>query len=129
MPLSEYEQRVLEELERDLGADARLKTAMSRSPRSGSRLVGVLVGVALGLGVVLVGVMVRQPLVGVGGFALMLAAALWGLLGPTGGGAVGAQGAKPASGGPASRAAKPAKQGFMARLEQRFEKRRESGGL
>ncbi len=40
MPLSEYEQRVLEHLERDLGSDPKLKSAMTRAPRSASHIDG-----------------------------------------------------------------------------------------
>jgi len=123
MPLSEYEQRVLDELERELGTDAALRTSLNRAPRARGRVVIATIGVALGLFVVVAGVSTKQPLVGVLGFALMTGAALWGLMPP-------ARSAKKGSG--ASAAPKPGRAprgegGFMNRLEERFERRREEG--
>ena len=126
MPLSEYEQRVLDDLERDLGADPKLKSAMTRSRRTVGRLVTATLGVVVGLGVVLAGVMTKVWLIGIGGFALMITIVLWALLGPSGS-SRGSRGAKGAIKGPAG----PAKgrQGFMNRLEERFERRREQGDV
>ena len=88
MPLSEYEQRVLDDLERDLGADPKLKSAMTRPRRTVGRLVTAL-------------------------------------LGPSGSGRRAAKGsAKGAIKGPAK-----GRQGFMTRLEERFERRREQGDV
>ena len=124
MPLSEYEQRVLDDLERDLGADPKLKSAMTRSRRTAGRLVTATLGVVVGLGVVLAGVMTKVWLLGIGGFALMITIVLWALLGPP----ASARGAKGAAKGPAKGPAK-GRQGFMARLEERFERRRERGDV
>jgi len=126
MPLSEYEQRVLDDLESDLGADPTLKSAMTRSRRTVGRLVTATLGVVVGLGVVLAGVMTKMWLIGIGGFALMITIVLWALLGPSGS-SRGSRGAKGAIKGPAG----PAKgrQGFMNRLEERFERRREQGDV
>jgi hypothetical protein len=124
MPLSEYEQRVLDDLERDLGADPKLKSAMTRSRRTAGRLVTATLGVVVGLGVVLAGVMTKVWLLGIGGFALMITIVLWALLGPT----ASARGAKGAAKGPTKGPAK-GRQGFMARLEERFERRRERGDV
>ena len=82
MPLSEYEQRVLDDLERDLGSDPKLKSAMTRSHRTVGHFVAAAAGVVVGLGVVLTGVMTKIWLVGIGGFALMITIVLWALLGP-----------------------------------------------
>lgn len=122
MPLSEYEQRVLEALERDLGQDPKLKSAMTRAPRSAARIALSGVGVLLGLGVVLGGVMAKVWIVGIAGFGLMIIAALWGLLG--GGSSRGASAPTVATA-----KGKKSRQGFMTRLEERFEKRREEGEL
>jgi uncharacterized membrane protein YedE/YeeE len=124
MPLSEYEQRVLDDLERDLGSDPKLKSAMTRSRATAGRLLVAVVGVVVGLGVVLAGVMTKVWLVGIGGFALMITIVLWALLGPTA--------SASATKGPAKGGAKgPTKgrQGFMTRLEERFERRRERGDV
>lgn len=76
MPLSEQEQRLLEEMERSLyHNDADFVAAVSarrgRPPYS-VVVVGVLVSI-LGLAVLVAGVVIRQPLVGVLGFAIMFA--------------------------------------------------------
>ena len=54
MPLSEYEQRVLDQLERDLGTDPKLGRTMSRQPRSRGRLVLGVFGVIAGLAVLVI---------------------------------------------------------------------------
>jgi hypothetical protein len=121
MPLSEYEQRVLDDLERDLGSDPKLKSAMTRAPRSAGHLVAAIAGVVVGLGVVLSGVMTKLWIVGVGGFILMITVVLWAVLGPSS--SRSARSSKPAKGRSKER------QGFMNRLEERFERRREQGDL
>ncbi len=79
MPLSEHEQRLLEEMERSLYQnDADFVATVS--PRRGKTnytlvAVGVLVAV-LGIGTLLAGVIIQQPLVGVLGFAIMFTGAL-----------------------------------------------------
>lgn len=127
MPLSEYEQRVLNDLERDLGADPKISHAMSGSSRSRGRLTWSVLGVLVGLGVVLAGAVSAQPVVGIAGFALMTFAALWGMFTPRSE----SQGSAPASkdGGKSAPQAKPKDQSFMRRVEDRFERRREQGDL
>ena len=79
MPLSEQEQRLLEEMERSLyHNDADFVAAVA--PRRGKPnytilVVGILVGV-LGIATLVAGVVVRQPLVGVLGFLIMFAGVL-----------------------------------------------------
>jgi hypothetical protein len=124
MPLSEYEQRVLDDLERDLGSDPKLKSAMTRSRGTVGRLVVATIGVVVGLGVVLAGVMTKVWLIGIGGFALMITIVLWALLGPTASARATHRPAKGAAKGPAK-----GRQGFMTRLEERFERRREQGDV
>jgi len=129
MPLSEYEQRVLDELERDLGTDPKLKNAMARAPRSSGRLVTAVFGVILGLGIVVAGVMAQIPLLGVAGFALMIIVSLWALLAPSGRADKKAKAGKANASGGAAKGSKKNRQGFMTRLEERFERRREQGDL
>ncbi len=126
MPLSEYEQRVLEELERDLGADPKLGQAMSGGPRSRNRLTWAALGVVVGLGSVLAGAIAQTPAVGIAGFALMIFAALWGLLSPRSGSGASRASAK---GQPSRKAPKGQDDGFMRRVEERFDRRREQGDL
>lgn len=127
MPLSEYEQRVLNDLERDLGADPKISHAMSGSSRSRGRLTWAVLGVLIGLGIVLAGAVSAQPVVGIAGFALMTFAALWGMMSPRGD-SKDATSSKSKGGTPAPKS-KPADQSFMRRVEERFERRREQGDL
>lgn len=122
MPLSEYEQRVLEQLERDLGADPKLGQAMSKATRRRGRWTWSVLGVLVGLGIVVAGAVAQAPVVGIAGFALMLAAALWGLLATGKPGAVGSV-AKPGAPAPKRNSS------FMTRLEERFDRRREQGDI
>ncbi len=124
MPLSEYEQRVLDQLEHDLGQDASLHRAMNRGPRTPARIIAAIAGVVVGLGVVLLGVVTQIPLVGVLGFVIMAGVTLWALLTPRKGQTPATQ-ARPAA-GPAPK--KP-KKDFMQTFEERFDRRRENGDL
>lgn len=126
MPLSEYEQRVLEQMERDLGSDPKLGSAMARASRPRSRYVWAGLGVLVGLAVVVVGAVTQLMLVGVLGFGLMLAAAVWALLAPRPHASAGAPGA---SGGKGKANRRKNDAGFMTRMEQRFDKRREQGEI
>ena len=76
MPLSEREQRILEQLERDLTTeDPKLATAMKDGPRASfTRVALAIVGIVVGLLLLLVGVAQSQAIIGVVGFAVMLAA-------------------------------------------------------
>lgn len=79
MPLSEQEQRLLEEMERSLYQnDADFVATVN--PRRGRPnytvlVIGILVAV-LGVATLVAGVIVRQPLVGVLGFAVMFVGVL-----------------------------------------------------
>lgn len=120
MPLSEYEQRVLEQLERDLGADPKLNSAMAKAARPRGRWTVAVIGILAGLGMLVAGVVTQLTLLGIAGFAVMLGAALWGMLAP----------AKKTQQGTSAKApgkAAPPKDGFMRRVEERFDRRREQG--
>jgi Protein of unknown function (DUF3040) len=129
MPLSEYEQRVLEQLERDLGADPKLGHAMAKASRPRGRWTWAVLGILVGLGVVLAGAMIQVPIVGIVGFAVMLGSALWGLLAPAKkpGVAAASTGTAPAPKG--GKGKKKSGEGFMRRVEDRFDRRREQGDL
>jgi len=80
MPLSEHEQRLLDEMERNLyqnDADfvANISQAPRRKPAYRAIVLGVLVAV-IGVGALIAGVTIRQPLVGILGFVLMFAGVL-----------------------------------------------------
>lgn len=120
MALSEREQRLLEEMERNLlqhDADV-VAPGANRGLRFGSLVLGVLVAVA-GLGVVIAGVAFRSPWIGIAGFAVLVVGALLAMrrtipdapdldsLGAAGGGA------------------KPPKASFMSNFEDRWDRRRD----
>jgi hypothetical protein len=79
MPLSEHEQRLLEEMERSLyhnDADF-VATVGGRRGKPGYRAIvlGILLAV-IGIGVLVAGVFLQQPVVGILGFVLMFAGVL-----------------------------------------------------
>lgn len=81
MPLSEHEQRLLEQIERALYAeDPKFASAVrSTDPRTyyRRRIVRSLAGFVLGLAALLAGVVTKLIALGVAGFLVMLAAALF----------------------------------------------------
>lgn len=129
MPLSEYEQRVLEQMERQLSSDdPRLaNTLTTRHSRGVSRYVLAGVGAALGMLLLVVGVSRPAWWLGVLGFVVMFAAVTFAFAGPRRSGPRGVvengkiRGVKP-TGRSTSR-----DRSFMARLEERWDRRREQG--
>ncbi len=131
MPLSEHEQRLLEQMERALYAEDPKFASTLRQPviRQGSRkrlVLGVVVA-ALGLGLLLAGVAVKLPVVGVIGFVVMLGGAI---LAFTGGTTTEAPAAKKDAGaqpGPSSGSTgSPTESGgFMGKMEDRWRHRHE----
>lgn len=136
VPLSEHEQKLLEQMERALYAeDPRFASHMKGSATSAARKRIVLgIAVALvGLGLVVAGVSTELIVLGVLGFAAMVGGVAWvatpkrpstTTLNAVGGkGASRATSARPPRG--RARGPKRAKSGtLMQRMEQRWEKRR-----
>jgi Protein of unknown function (DUF3040) len=131
VPLSEHEQRLLEQMERALYAEdpklaSTLRGADLRAHQRRRVVVGSL-GVLVGLGLLLAGVSIGWPL-GVVGFLVMLASAWWITSGwrsssaPTAGGTPGRT-SRPGR----TRTSKAAKNssGVMDRFEDRWRRRRE----
>lgn len=124
MALSEQEQRLLDEMERSLyQSDADfMSTAPSGTPSISARAIttAVLI-VAVSLGIVIAGIALRLPLVGLIGFVVMVVGLAWAFSGsheePEDVAAASAPGRlrQPARG---------ASGGFMDRLEDRWEQRR-----
>jgi len=122
MPLSEQEQRLLEEMERSLyqnDADF-VATVTSRRGRTNYRVlaVGVLIAV-LGIATLVAGVIIRQPIVGVLGFAIMFGGVLLAVAPPRRGGAESAAPSDPKS-RPSSGSSS-----FMDSLNDRWDRRQE----
>ncbi|WP_159793283.1 DUF3040 domain-containing protein [Puerhibacterium puerhi] len=138
MPLSEYEQRVLEQMERALTSDdPRLATTFQQTGRRRPvvRYVVAGVGLAIGLLVLVLGAATGHTVVGVIGFVVMFAAVAWafaaaprskgpqGTVRADGGVDRRPQGKKGGGRGP-HRTTTASKDGFIARLEERWERRR-----
>jgi hypothetical protein len=83
VPLSEHEQRQLDQIEQALySEDPKFVHAVrSRDPRVHyrRRALRALIGFVLGVGLLLAGVISQHPWVGVVGFAVMLASTMWAL--------------------------------------------------
>jgi hypothetical protein len=125
MPLSEQEQRLLDEMERSLyHNDADFVSAVGGGRgrlNYGALVLGILVGI-LGLGIVIGGVIFHQPLIGLVGFIAMFGGVLLALRRTKRG-----RGMPAAPGGASGTAptgkATSNKSGFMDRLNDRWERR------
>lgn len=127
MPLSEQEQRLLEEMERSLyqnDADFVPTTGQRRGrPNYTILVLGALIGV-LGIATLVVGVIIRQPFVGILGFIIMFVGVLLAVAPPR-------KMTAPPSGapgsGPAPRGHRPNanSESFMDRLNERWDKRQD----
>ncbi len=140
MPLSENEQRLLEQMERALYAeDPKFATSLrGKDPRSNFRRRMVLCALGVTVGVVLLvwGLFVHI-LVSVLGFVLMLASTFFAVTGYRAVTTAGALGVVDGNGvrRPAPRpgngrrsAGRPARAGFMERMEERWNRRRDENG-
>ena len=127
MPLSEHEQRLLEQMEKALYAeDPKFATSLRSSPGAraarGRAALGVL-GILAGLGLLVAGVATTVIALGVLGFVLMLVGSVivYSAFGaaPT---------AEEAAGTPAPAAPRREKSsGFMDRMEDRWRRRSDDG--
>ena len=127
MPLSEHEQRLLEQMERALYAEDPkfASTLRSAGPRPGARrkaVVGILTAL-VGVGALIGGAATSLVVIGVIGFGLMLAGTYL---------VIAAMRSEPATAEGQDAAAKPAaapkRSGFMDRMDERFRKRQEGDG-
>ncbi|HEY1917670.1 MAG TPA: DUF3040 domain-containing protein [Streptosporangiaceae bacterium] len=132
MPLSDHEQRMLDQIEKALYAeDPKFANSVrARDPRVHyrRRMIQAAVGFLIGVGLLLAGVVTKYIWMGVAGFLVMLTCSMWALTswrhmngtlpGRT-------QVAAPA---PGRRRGRSNGQGFMERLEERWRRRQESDG-
>jgi hypothetical protein len=134
VPLSEHEQRLLEQMERALYEEdpkfaSQLRGADVRAAR---RRIGLAVlGFIIGLGLMLGGVITKIPLLSVLGFVQMLVAVTyvvswWGKA-PSAA-ADTSTGSAPTGRGRSGKAPKAKRSGFMDGVEERWRRRREEGG-
>ena len=133
MPLSEYEQRVLEQMERQLTSDdPRLaNTLTQRGHRPFGRYVIAGVGASVGLLLLVLGAANSLPWLGVIGFVVMFAAVAFAFAAPhrPSGHRSGPRGVVQSDGQvkPTTPSARQ-KSSFMSRLEERWERRRGESG-
>ncbi|MCA5924838.1 DUF3040 domain-containing protein [Curtobacterium oceanosedimentum] len=127
MPLSEQEQRLLEEMERSLYQNdsdfvARVTRRQGR-PTYTVITLGVL-GALAGVAIVIVGLVIKAPLLGILGFVVMLAGVLFalrpGMRAPK---AKSARPGRPASGRPSRPSSGGGGGSFMDRMNERWDKR------
>lgn len=128
MPLSEHEQRMLDEIESALYAeDPKFASSVTKQrvgrPTARRRLVAVL-GFLVGLALLIGGLMVDVEVGGLRilsfiGFLVMFGAAAFGMFGPRG---PSLSDASASRGGSSSRA-KPSKPSLSERMEERFQRR------
>ncbi len=118
MPLSEHEQRLLEQLEKQLHEDHRFASTMKTVSNAGNYstrnlALGALIGI-VGIGVLIAGVSSQLIIVGVLGFIVMFGGVYLALSRKGGSPAVkSAEGTKSAQ-----------KSGFMSDLESKWEQRK-----
>jgi hypothetical protein len=132
VPLSEHEQRQLEQIEQALYTDyPRFANAVrSSDPRVHykRRVVEAALGFLLGVGMLVAGVVTKYIWIGVAGFVVMLACSMWALTsyrhmtGFVAGRVSGRGQAKPKD---HRRASRSSGTGMMERLEERWRRRQE----
>lgn len=124
MPLSEYEQRVLEQMERHLSTDdPRLANRLTQRGRPVTRYAVAVVGTLVGILALLLGVVLGPWLgvvLGAAGFVVMFAAVAFAFSGPRK-----RADAETATTGTAARPSKPPRRGIMDVFEERWNRRRD----
>jgi hypothetical protein len=127
MPLSEHEQRLLEQIEQGLYAEDPKFASTVRRVNSGSRgrrrYALAALGVVLGFGVVMLALVVKQPIVGVLGFVLIVGACAYAMTGSRRSNAVpdGPMGVVDAAGSTRPRRQSGMKERMEDRLRRRFD--------
>lgn len=130
MPLSEHEQRMLEQMERALYAeDPKFATALEGSglrTYTRRRVYQAVAGFLVGIALLMTGMVAKQIWIGVVGFLVMLGCAV---LAVTGWRKAPKPGEQQASGEAAADRRQPRqRRSFMNRIEQRWQRRRDEQG-
>jgi hypothetical protein len=135
VPLSEHEQRQLEQIEQALYAEhprfARAVRASDPRVHYRRRLIQAGLGFLVGVGALVAGVAIKDLWIGVAGFVVMLACSMWALssyrhmTGVTTGRGLARERRSGRQGHPPGRAGRPSTQGMMERLEERWRRRQE----
>ncbi|GAA2328532.1 DUF3040 domain-containing protein [Dactylosporangium sp. NPDC051485] len=124
MPLSEHEQRLFEQIERSLAEDPKFASAVrATDPRFHAKRRMIAAGILLlaGMALLVYGVAISIPLLGVGGFLVMLCALAFGVQAYRRGQTTDLH----AVGGTASRRTRQRRGGLVDRLEDRWRRRPE----
>ncbi|MFG2140672.1 DUF3040 domain-containing protein [Streptomyces sp. NPDC048650] len=132
MPLSEHEQRMLEQMERALYAeDPKFATALEGSglrTYTRRRVYQAVVGFLVGIGLLMAGMVAQQIWISVVGFLVMLGCAVLAVTGWRKAPKPGEQQASGGTaGGPARRQARQ-RRSMMNRIEDRWQRRRDEQG-
>ncbi|MET8979776.1 DUF3040 domain-containing protein [Streptomyces sp. NPDC004539] len=126
MPLSEHEQRMLEQMERALYAeDPKFATALEGSglrTYTRRRVYQAIAGFLVGIALLMAGMVAQQVWLSVVGFLVMLGCAV---LAVTGWRKAPKPGEQPASGGAQGRQQPRSRRSVMDRIEQRWQRRRD----
>jgi Protein of unknown function (DUF3040) len=124
VPLSEHEQRLFEQIERSLSEDPKFASAVRQSDpkfHARRRLILAGVGIVAGLALLVYGT-INNPVLGVLGFVVMLAAAAFGMMSQRKAANAAAKGQLRSVGGTASRRTRRG-MGIIDRLEARWRDR------
>ncbi len=128
MPLSEHEQRQLEQIEQALYSDYPrfANTVRAADPRVHykRRVILAVLGFLIGVGLMLAGVVINHVWIGVAGFVVMLACCMWAVNSYRHMTGVTSKRAPLKE----RRAGKQAGTSMMERLEERWRRRQEGGG-
>jgi hypothetical protein len=125
VPLSEHEQRLFEQIERSLSEDPKFASAVRQSDpkfHARRRLILAAIVILAGLGLLVYGTVVSEPLLGVAGFVVMLAAAAYAMLAQRRAATAGTKGQLRSVDGTASRRTRRGL-GIIDRLEARWRDR------
>ncbi|MGW0932497.1 DUF3040 domain-containing protein [Streptomyces sp. NPDC002644] len=129
MPLSEHEQRMLEQMERALYAeDPKFATALEGSglrTYTRRRVYQAVAGFLVGIALLMTGMVAQQIWIGVVGFLVMLGCAVLAVTGWRKGPKPGEQPAAADAPGAPGAAATARKRSVMDRIEQRWQRRRD----